>query len=95
MAKLSAVEVQQHLKESPGWSLNAAGEITKSYKLSGFTQALVFVNAVGLLAESTQHHPDILIKYRQVTLTLSTHDEGGLTDKDFQLATLIDALQLI
>jgi 4a-hydroxytetrahydrobiopterin dehydratase len=92
MEKLSAHEAQKQLASLHGWSANPAGEITKTYALAGFPQALLFVNAVGLLAEAAQHHPDILIQWNRVTLSLSTHDAGGLTTKDFDLAAKIDAL---
>jgi 4a-hydroxytetrahydrobiopterin dehydratase len=95
MARLDFVSIQGRLAKLPGWALNDAGEITKTYDLSGFPQTLLFVNAVGVLAESAQHHPDILIKYRHVTFSLTTHDAGGLTDKDFDLAAKIDALPLL
>jgi len=92
MARLSHEQIQERLSAAAGWSLNNAGEITKTFELAGFAQALLFVNAVGWLAEAAGHHPDIVIRYRRVTLTLSTHDEGGVTDKDFDLAARIDAL---
>lgn len=92
MQKLSAQEVRAQLANLDGWSLNQNEEITKTYTLAGFPQALLFVNAVGLLAEAAQHHPDFLIQWKRVTLTLSTHDAGGLTQKDFDLATQVEAL---
>ena len=92
MQKLSALEVKAQLANLDGWSLNQKEEITKTYTLAGFRQALLFVNAVGLLAEAAQHHPDFLVQWKRVTLTLSTHDAGGLTQKDFDLATQIEAL---
>lgn len=60
--------------------------------MSGFPQSLMFITAVGLLAEAAQHHPDILIQWNRVTLSLTTHDAGGLTEKDFALAQQIDQL---
>lgn len=92
MAKLSASEIQRRLGQLAGWSLSGAGEMTKTYTLAGFAQALMFVNAVGWWAEAAQHHPDILVQWNRVTLTLSTHDEGGLTTKDVALAEQIEAL---
>ena len=61
------------------------------YVFSGFVPAMAFVNHVADLAERMDHHPDILIQYKKVTLTLSTHSEGGLTNLDFDLAKKIDA----
>ncbi len=92
MTKLSHDQIQKRLSEVAGWSLSEAGEITRTFELAGFPQALLFVNTVGWLAEAANHHPDIVIRYRRVTLTLSTHDAGGLTDKDFDLAARINAL---
>ncbi len=89
--KLSDSEVQRRLATVPGWKLEN-GELTQTFSLPSFPTALLFVNAVGLLAETANHHPDILIKYRNVKLSLVTHDSGGLTEKDFALATQIGAL---
>jgi len=90
-AKLSESEVQSKLTNLPAWTLEN-GEITRTFKLATFPAALVFVGAVGHLAESANHHPDILIRYKNVKLSLVTHDAGGLTDKDFALATRINDL---
>ncbi len=92
MAKLNEQDAKDQLAKLQGWSLNQAGEITRTYMLANFPEALLFVNAVGFLAEVAQHHPDILIQWRRVTLSLSTHDEGGLTQRDFDLARQIEAL---
>jgi 4a-hydroxytetrahydrobiopterin dehydratase len=95
MSKLSTEQVKAEIEKLDGWSLNANGEIMRTYSLSGFVQALAFVSAVGLLAEAAQHHPDISINWRRVTLALTTHDEGGLSEKDFDLAQQINRLPLI
>ena len=87
--KLSEAEIQRELTTLPGWELKA-GEITHLYKFKDFKEAMEFVNRVADLAEEADHHPDILIRYNKVTLTLSTHSAGGLTGKDFQLARKID-----
>ncbi|MCS7056657.1 MAG: 4a-hydroxytetrahydrobiopterin dehydratase [Thermoflexales bacterium] len=92
MAKLNDAQIQERLAQVEGWRLNEAGEITKTYTFSGFPQSLMFATAVGVLAEAAQHHPDITIKWNKVTLALITHDAGGLTDKDFNLARQIDGL---
>ena len=73
----------------PGWENNGK-EITRAYKFSDFKEAMLFVNRVAGLAETADHHPDILIRYNKVQLTLSTHSAGGLTEKDFSLARQID-----
>ena len=88
--KLSDAEVMLRLKSTPGWR-TARGQIRKSYDLGDFVKALRFVNKVGRLAEEQEHHPDITINYNRVTLTLSTHSQGGITDADFDLAARIEA----
>ena len=88
---LSQAEIEQALAGLSGWE-QAGSQINRTFVLPSFPAALVFASAVGHLAERADHHPDILIRYRKVTLTLSTHSAGGLTRKDFDLAAQIDAL---
>jgi 4a-hydroxytetrahydrobiopterin dehydratase len=90
MTLLSSEEVRERVREVPGWEVSGEA-ITRTYELDDFEAALGFVNRVGELAEAANHHPDIDIRYNKVTLTLSTHSEGGLTAKDFDLARQIDA----
>ena len=82
----------EDLKKLPGWELQD-GAITKLYKFKDFLEAMAFVNRVAESAEAADHHPDILIRYNRVKLTLVTHSAGGLTEKDFQLAGKIDGPQ--
>ena len=89
MAKYPKSEVLGKLKSLDGWRLEGE-EIKKKYEFSSFPDAVKFVNKVADLAERADHHPDILINYRKVTLTLSTHDEGGITQKDFSLAEQVE-----
>lgn len=91
MALLSEAEIEEGLKGLRGWE-KKGNEIVKVYKNKNFVESVGFVNKVAILAEKADHHPDILIQYRNVTLTLSTHSQGGLTGKDFKLAGEIDAL---
>ena len=86
---LSNPQIAEELKSLLGWELKE-GEIIKLYKFKDFSQAMVFVNRVAELAEKADHHPDILIRWNKVTLTLVTHSAGGLTVKDFRLAHEID-----
>ena len=86
---LSQTEIKTALALAPGWTRRGK-TITRLYILPDFVQALAFVNYVGYLAEKADHHPDIDIRYKRVSLTLSTHSEGGLTAKDFNLARQID-----
>ncbi len=91
MALLSEAEIEEGLNGLRGWE-KKGNEIVKVYKNKNFVESIGFVNMVAILAEKADHHPDILIQYKNVTLTLSTHSQGGLTGKDFKLAGEIDAL---
>jgi 4a-hydroxytetrahydrobiopterin dehydratase len=93
--KLTPTQIEIELKQFPDWKLNAAGEIEKTFTFTGFPQSMMFVQAVGLMAESKNHHPDILIQWNKVRLCLITHDAGGLSNKDFELAKQINALPII
>jgi len=93
MAKLTTEAVQAALTKLSGWNLKDEA-IDKQYTWPSFPDAIKFVNQVADLAEQADHHPDILINYRRVTLTLSTHSEGGITQKDFDLAAQIDKTHL-
>jgi 4a-hydroxytetrahydrobiopterin dehydratase len=90
MPALSKSEVKARLKEMDGWELDD-GELEKKFKFEDFGAAMAFVNKVAERAEAADHHPDISIKYNKVKITLSTHSEGGITEKDFALAAEIDA----
>ena len=82
-------EIDRALRELSGWKLDGK-QIQKTYKYDSFAEAIVFVNAVAHLAELANHHPDIDIRYTHVTVTLTTHDRGGLTEKDVALARRIE-----
>jgi len=87
--KLSQADVDQRMTGLTGWSLQG-DEIRKQYTFRNFPEAVAFVDRLAVEAEAADHHPDILISYKRVTLTYSTHSEGGLTDKDFAGATTAD-----
>jgi len=89
MNPLSATEAATLLNTVPAWKIEAA-ELTRTFAFADFLAALHFVNQVAVLAEEAAHHPDIDIRYNRVRLGLSTHDAGGLTAKDFDLAARID-----
>jgi 4a-hydroxytetrahydrobiopterin dehydratase len=92
MAKrLTEQEIQTQLQKVSGWSRDGDA-ILKQYTLAGFADAIAFVTRLAFDAEAADHHPDILINYKRVTLTYSTHSEGGLTQKDFDGARQADAL---
>jgi 4a-hydroxytetrahydrobiopterin dehydratase len=90
MARLSDEEARKRLSSLKGWAIDG-DRLRKQYTLDTFPAAIAFVGRVAELAEAADHHPDILIEYRKVTLTLTTHDEGGLSARDFSLAARIDA----
>ena len=92
MAALSRNEIHDKLKAAPDWSL-AGKSIQRKFLFKGFLPAIDFVNRVAGAAEKAGHHPDITINYNQVTLTLSTHSEGGVTQKDFDMAREVDRLE--
>lgn len=89
-AVLNEDQIQARLASLTEWS-EINGAIQRTYQFKDFVAAIAFVNAVADLAERADHHPDILIRYNKVTLTLSTHDASGITEKDFDLASKADA----
>lgn len=91
MAALSPKEIDSHLGALPGWQVED-GELTRTFSFKDFSGALAFVNRVGEKAEAAGHHPDIDIRYNKVRLNLVTHDAGGLTAKDFDLASIMEKL---
>lgn len=91
MKVLSQDEIRQKLETLRGWKLTKDG-IQKRYELDNFMAVIRLVNRVAEAAEHANHHPDILIHYDKVAFTLITHDAGGLTQKDFDLAVRIESL---
>jgi 4a-hydroxytetrahydrobiopterin dehydratase len=91
MSKLNASQLKSALATVPDWKRNGA-MISRTFQFKDFPAAVRFVDAVAVLAEKAWHHPDIDIRWNKVTLALTTHDEGGLTDKDFTLARQFDEL---
>ncbi len=88
-ALLSPEEISKRLAGLAGWQLKGK-TIEKKFRFGEFREAMAFVNRVADLAEIADHHPDVLIHHREVTLVLWTHAAGGLTNRDFKLATDID-----
>jgi 4a-hydroxytetrahydrobiopterin dehydratase len=82
MGLLSSDEARKRAGELPGWTVEEKA-IQRKFTFRDFPEAVSFVVRVGFAAEAVDHHPDILINYKRVTLTFSTHSEGGLTEKDF------------
>jgi 4a-hydroxytetrahydrobiopterin dehydratase len=88
---LSETQISERLARLDGWARDGAA-IRRTIELPSFAAAIAFVSRVADLAEAADHHPDIDIRYRRVTLVLATHSAGGLTARDFDLAARIDAL---
>ncbi len=86
---LSQDEIHKRVNSLAGWSYEN-NHITKIYITKTFTRAIAFVTIIGTLAEVADHHPDIDISYNKVTIRLSTHSAGGVTEKDFELARKIE-----
>ena len=91
MSKLTAQQLKDALPRVPDWRRKSQ-TITRTYEFKDFPAAIKFVNAVARLSEKAWHHPDLDIRWNKVTLTLTTHDQGGLTKKDFDLAEKFDRL---
>jgi 4a-hydroxytetrahydrobiopterin dehydratase len=89
--KLSRAEAERRLERLSGWTLDGDA-IRKQFTFGNFLEAIKFVNRLAPEAEASDHHPDILVSYKRVTLTYSTHSEGGLTGKDFAGAAAADRL---
>jgi len=91
MCPIPLVEAEARLRNLPGWKIEA-NELVKTFAFRDFRASLRFVNALGELAEEAGHHPDIDVRYNKVRLALTTHDDGGLTEKDFSLASQADGI---
>ena len=91
MAKLSESEILAKMAIAKGWERHG-DMLVRSWQFPSFRRALEFVNQVAALAEKFDHHPDIFLTYRMVRLELSTHSDGGLTDRDFTFASEINTL---
>jgi 4a-hydroxytetrahydrobiopterin dehydratase len=89
MTLLSKTQIDEQLKTLDGWRIDGDA-IRKQFTFKGFPQAVAFVDSLVPDAEAADHHPDITINYRRVTLSWSTHDEGGLTAKDIAGAQMAD-----
>jgi len=89
--KLSDSEVADRLRALDGWSLQD-GQIAKTFAFKTYKDGVVFASAAGFIADKLNHHPDILIGYAKVTISVNTHDVGGLSPYDFELARRIEAL---
>jgi 4a-hydroxytetrahydrobiopterin dehydratase len=91
MARLSDEEIEQQLADLDGWE-RAGDAIERTFELDDFKGSVDFVNRLTPEAEEMNHHPDVAISWNKVTVTISTHSEGGLTANDFELARRIATL---
>ena len=91
--KLRADQLAANLRKVPGWKLQGR-RISRTFIFEDFVQVISFVDRLARIAEGMNHHPDISIKYNRIRLSLTTHDEGGLTSKDFRLAMKINSMKL-
>jgi 4a-hydroxytetrahydrobiopterin dehydratase len=91
MKPLTDNEIKEKLANLSGWNIDGK-KLTNRYKFKNFVQSLEFVNKVGKLAESHNHHPDIEFGWGYAVITFTTHDAGGLTELDFKLAQEVDNL---
>ncbi|WJH33057.1 4a-hydroxytetrahydrobiopterin dehydratase [Paenibacillus sp. CC-CFT747] len=92
MSKLSEEQISVYLGKLPHWKYED-NALHKTFELAGFPEAIDFVNRIAEYAEKDRHHPDLLIRYRKVTVTLTTHESHGVTGKDFLLAQQIEDLK--
>jgi 4a-hydroxytetrahydrobiopterin dehydratase len=86
-------QINEKLRDLPGWYFED-GWIRRVYKTDGWPTTLMLVNAIGFLAEAAYHHPDLSVTWGRITVKLSTHSAGGITDKDFALAHKIEEVSL-
>lgn len=91
--KLTVDEVKAALEQTPAWCLSGA-QIERTFVFKDFVASMGFVNKIAEYAERVQHHPDVLIRWNKVTLSVSTHDCGGISEKDFALAKAADDLSI-
>jgi 4a-hydroxytetrahydrobiopterin dehydratase len=89
-SKLSDVEIHRAVAALNGWS-RRGDALVKTFAFQRFADGIAFVNRIARIADDMDHHPDIDIRYTKVTVTLSTHDAGGVTKTDFRLAERIEA----
>ncbi len=91
MAGLSESEISSKLADVSGWSYEG-GQVTRTFSFESFLGGIDFVTRVGQAAEAADHHPDIDIRYSDIKIAVSSHDVGGITERDFRLAAAINGL---
>jgi 4a-hydroxytetrahydrobiopterin dehydratase len=90
-ALLKAEDVSDRVRRMPEWRVEGS-ELVQAYRFKNFVEAVDFVNAITKVAEEAGHHPDLMVKWGEVTVHLTSHSAGGLTENDFRMAARIDAL---
>jgi 4a-hydroxytetrahydrobiopterin dehydratase len=90
-ARLTDDEIAAHLADAPTWSINDKCQLTKTFKFGTYLAGADFARRAAQIAEDMDHHPDILILWRKVTLSISTHSAGGITHLDFDFALAVDS----
>lgn len=90
--KLNAEEIEESLKDLDGWKVSGE-KLKKRFEFENFAKSLAFVNKVGAIAEERDHHPDIYFGWGYAEFEITTHDVGGLTHNDFELALEIDEIK--
>ncbi|AAY81585.1 4a-hydroxytetrahydrobiopterin dehydratase [Sulfolobus acidocaldarius] len=90
--KLDENEIKRRLGEIEGWSYEN-NKLKKTFKFKNFYESVEFVRKIQPIADEMDHHPDLCVYYNRVVLELSTHSEGGVTEKDFELAKKINKIQ--
>ncbi|MGB5962539.1 MAG: 4a-hydroxytetrahydrobiopterin dehydratase [Coleofasciculaceae cyanobacterium] len=88
---LTDAEIQEQAKLLAGWTVEGK-ELQRTFKFKDFVEAIAFINKIVEPAETAGHHPDLAISYNKVKVTLTTHDAGGLTSNDFELAQVVSKL---
>lgn len=91
MQPLTEAEITEHVAARSGWSVVGSG-IERTFERPSFADAIAFVVRVGFFAEAADHHPDLDLRWRTVRVFLTTHEAGGLTGRDFDLAAAIDSI---
>jgi 4a-hydroxytetrahydrobiopterin dehydratase len=92
-AKMNEIERENELKKLPGWKyISDKKSLQKEFAFKSYLKTISFVNAIAWLANKENHHPDMIVSFGKCIVELTTHDEGGVSEKDFQLAKKIDEL---
>ncbi len=93
MPKMTEPEIHAHLPSAKGWD-RLGDMLVRTWKFNSSRRALEFVNQTAAIADNLGHYPDVVLRYREVRIELSTHAEGGLTARDFEMATELNALPI-